>query len=540
MDTFDYVIVGGGSSGAIVAGRLAEAGHSVCLLEAGRSDATPYVQVPAGFLKVIYDPDFTWGFNTESVPGANGREIAMIQGKVLGGGGSINGMAYTRGQAQDYDLWAKLGNKGWSYAEVLPYFQRCERKTGAGDNAYRGRRGYIGVKHLDWHNPLIDAFIGSAKDLGVPFNPDYNGAEQFGVGRYQFTIENGHRMSAARGYLRSTAARKHVDLRLKSFARELLFEGRRAIGVRYTRDGSGALNEVRASREVIVCAGAANTVKLLQLSGVGPGAQLAEHGIDMRHDLRGVGAHLQDHYVSRMVFGVKDAPTINRMARSASVIGEFVRWALGRPSMIGIGPIMGCLYGKSDLRLKDADYVLTFTPGSYKAGKMGVLDSVAGMTIGAYQLRPQSMGYVRLRSRMPEDAPVIQTNYLDVEIDRHVITEALKMCRRLASGEPLASFTTEELYPGNGVQTDDDILEYARNQGASGYHLCGTCRMGPKADPMAVVDPQLRVHGLEGLRIADTSVMPTISSGNTNAPVMMIAEKAADLILGRSLPPAAV
>jgi len=537
LDLFDYVIVGGGSSGSIVASRLAESGHTVCLLEAGRSDSSPFVQVPAGFLKVIYDPKYTWGFNTEPVPGANGRTIAMIQGKVLGGGGSVNGMAYTRGQARDFDDWARLGNPGWRYADVLPYFRRCERKAGAGDDRYRGRDGRIGVTHLDWQNPLIDAFIESAIGLGVPYNPDYNGAEQYGVGRYQFTIENGHRMSAARGYLRSNAARSRIDLRLHSFAQRLVFDGPRVVGVQYRRDSSDAVHEVRARKEVVLCAGAANTVKLMQLSGLGPASLLSSFGIETRLDLPGVGENLQDHYVSRMVFGVKDAPTINRMARSPSLLGQVANWMLGRPSMISIGPIMGCLYGKSGPDTDTADYVLTFTPGSYKAGKMGILDSVAGMTIGAYQLRPQSRGFIRVRSKDPMDAPVIQTNYLAEETDRKVITEALKMCRRLANGQPLARYCTNEAYPGIGVKTDPDILEYARQQGASGYHISGTCRMGPKSDKGSVVDAELRVHNIEGLRIADTSIMPAITSGNTNAPVMMIAEKAADLILGKSLQP---
>ncbi|MBM3347360.1 MAG: choline dehydrogenase, partial [Betaproteobacteria bacterium] len=477
------------------------------------------------------------------VPGSNDRTIAMIQGKVLGGSSSLNGMAYTRGQARDFDAWASLGNPGWSYADVLPYFRRCERKSGAGDDTYRGRDGNIGVTDLDWQNPLIDAFIESAVALGVPFNPDYNGAEQYGVGRYQFTIENGYRMSTARGYLRSPAARKRIDQRLRAFALGLTFEGQRAVGVRYRREGSDLLHEVRTRREVILCAGAANTVKLLQLSGIGPGALLSEMGIDTRLDLPGVGQHLQDHYVSRMVFGVKDAPTINRMARSPSLLGHLANWLLGRPSMIGIGPIMGCLYGKSGVyadEIDTADYVLTFTPGSYKAGQMGVLDAVAGMTIGAYQLRPQSRGFVRLRSKNPLDAPVIQTNYLAEAIDQGVITEALKMCRRLANGQPLARYCANEAYPGAHVRTDRDVLEYARQQGASGYHISCTCRMGPRGDRSSVVDAELRVHGIEGLRVADASIMPAITSGNTNAPVMMIAEKASDLILGKSPPRASL
>jgi choline dehydrogenase len=510
----------------------------VCLLEAGQSDSSPFVQVPAGFLKVIYDPKYTWGFNTEPVPGANGRTIAMIQGKVLGGGGSVNGMAYTRGQARDFDGWAQLGNPGWSYSDVLPYFRRCERKAGAGDDRYRGREGRIGVTHLDWQNPLIDAFIESAVALGVPYNPDYNGAEQYGVGRYQFTIENGHRMSAARGYLRSDVARKRVDLRLHSFAQGLVVDGLRVVGVRYRSDGSDTMDEVRARKEVILCAGAANTAKLMQLSGIGPGSLLSEFGIETRLDLPGVGENLQDHYVSRMVFGVKDAPTINRMARSPHLLGHLANWLFGRPSMIGIGPIMGCLYGRSGPDAGTADYVLTFTPGSFKAGQMGKLDSVAGMTIGAYQLRPQSRGFVRLRSKDPMAPPIIQTNYLAEDIDQKVITEALKMCRRLANGQPLARYCENEAYPGVGVKTDPDILSYARQQGASGYHISGTCRMGPESDKWSVVDAELRVHKIDGLRIADTSIMPAITSGNTNAPVMMIAEKAADLILGKSLPPA--
>jgi choline dehydrogenase len=343
-------------------------------------------------------------------------------------------------------------------------------------------------------------------------------------------------MSAARGFLRPSIARGRVDLRVRAWAQSLIFDGRRVVGVRYRRDGSDLLHEVRANKEVILCAGAANTVKLLQLSGIGPGAALSELGIEPRCDLPGVGQNLQDHYVSRMVFGVRDAPTINRLARSASLVGHLANWAVGRPSMIGIGPILGRLFWKSEPGVDAADYVLTFTPGSFKEGEMGRLDSVAGMTIGAYQLRPQSTGYVRLRSKDPGESPVIQPNYLSAEIDQRVITQALKMCRSIANSPPLARFCESEMYPGTGVRTDLDILNYARRQGSSGYHISGTCRMGPRGDEGAVVDPELRVRGIEGLRVADTSIMPAITSGNTNAPVMMIAERAADFILGKTLP----
>ncbi len=536
-DTFDYVVVGGGSAGCLLAARLAETpGTTVCLLEAGPADKNLFIHIPAGFIKVIFDPKVTWSFETEPGPAIKGRKLPMLQGRVLGGSGSINGMVYTRGQAEDFDSWAAAGNPGWSYREILPYFMRSEHRTDGGDDRFRGRSGGLKTLELNWPNKLSDAFLEAAMNQGIPANPDYNGPKQEGVGRYQYTIDNGRRCSAARAFLRVALRRHAIDLRTNAQVTAVLFEGTLATGVRYRRTGESAMSEVRARREVILCAGAANTPKLLQISGVGPAELLQSIGVPVVRHLPGVGANLQDHYTPRFLFRAKSGvATINGYARGLPLAGQVLNWMLGRPSIIGIGVVLGFAYTKSRPELDRPDILITFTPGSFKAGFLGVLDDIPGMTCGVWQLRPESRGYVKARSSDAAVAPSIQPNYLVADADQRVVVTALKLAKRIMSGNAIAQYCESEMLPGTQMNTDEDWLEFARSQGLSGYHICGTARMGPEADSGSVVDNELRVHGLQRLRVADASIMPTITSGNTNAATMMIAEKAADMIQAKRL-----
>lgn len=533
MDTFDYVIVGGGSAGSVLAARLSQSNNAtVCLLEAGPSDSNPLIHIPAGFVNVIFDPNLTWSFATDANPATGIRSVPMIQGKVLGGGGSINGMVYVRGQAADFNHWAQLGNRGWSYDDVLPCFRRMERRPGPSDSRYRGTDGPLPVTNLVWHNDLTEAFIESVVSLGVRRNSDYNGENQEGVGRYQYNIEGRRRISSARAYLRRELRSHRVDLRTAAQAKGLVFDGGKVVGVTYMRGDAGQIEEVRANREVILCAGAINTPKLLQLSGLGPSKLLRDLGIDIIRDIPGVGEGLQDHYAARMTFRTRGATTINDLVSGLALAGQVGRWLLGRPSVLGIGVIQGAAFVKSRPGLDLPDFVVSFTAGSLKEGIQGKLDGTPGMTLGFYQLRPESRGYVRARSRDPSVPPSIQPNYLSSAVDCETLLAAMKFARRIVAAEPLSRYGGDEMLPGTGLQSEEDLLSYGKRTGTSGYHVCGSCRMGPTADPWAVVDSSLRVRGVAGLRIADASIMPSITSGNTNAPTMMIAEKAADLILG--------
>ena len=527
--TYDYVIVGAGSAGALLASRLSEDGGStMCLLEAGPADDSIFIGIPAGFLKVIFDPGLTWSFETERGPAIGNRKLPALQGRVVGGSGSINGMVYVRGQARDFDTWAQLGNRGWSYDDVLPYFRELEHRAGVCDPNYRGQGGKLSIVDLSWKNKLVDSFIASAETVGIPRNPDYNGARQDGVGPYQYNIDRGWRHSSARAFLRPALRRGNIDLRTNAMVERILFEGRAATGVRY-RNGGGA-QDVFARREVILCGGALNTPRLLQVSGVGAADHLGSIGVPVVHELRGVGANLRDHYTPRMVLRAQDTLTINDVARCPRVIGEGVRWLLNRPSIIGMGVVLGAAFWKSSPELDAPDMVITFTPGSFKAGFLGVLDDVPGMTVGTWQLRPESHGHVRARSMEMKTPPEIQPNYLTAAHDRDVVVKGLKLIRKILAQPAMARYCAEEMLPGRSVQSDSELLSYAMSQGLGGYHYCGTCRMAPESDPDAVVDDALRVRGLDRLRVVDASIMPNIVSGNTNATTMMIAEKGADLI----------
>lgn len=530
-ETFDYIVVGGGSAGAILAARLSEKPDvSVCLLEAGPADRNPLISIPAGFIKVIFDPKLTWGYETEPGPAINGRKLPVIQGKVLGGSGSINGMVWVRGQRQDFDDWATSGNDGWSFDDVLPHYRALERRIGEGDPEYRGREGRLPVMDLSWKNALVDAFIASSTSEGIPYNADYNGAEQAGVGRYQYNIGNGWRVSAAKGYLKPARGRKNLDVRTDAMATSVIVQGKHAVGVRWRRTGDAQERQVLARREVILAAGGVNSPKLLQLSGIGPASVLGGLGIPIVHALDGVGENYQDHYTPRLTYRAKDVETINGIARGTKLVGQIARWAVGMPSIIGMGVVLGAAFWKTRPELNRPNIVVTFTPGTFKAGFLGVLDDFPGMTTGVWQLRPDSRGTVRLRSSNPLDKPLIQPNFLSDEGDQRTAVEALKVARRIMARPEIASMVAQETMPGLDKFSDADLLEYSRSQGLCGYHVSGTAKMGRADDAMAVVDNKLRVHGMTGLRVVDASIMPTVVSGNTNAATMMIAERASTFI----------
>lgn len=535
VDSFDYVIIGGGTAGALLTNRLSEDGASVCLLEAGPRDINPLIHIPAGYIRNIYSKRLTWGFEAEASAGTAQRRFSLPQGRVLGGSSSINGLNHNRGQSADFDHWAERGNPGWSYNDVLPYFRRSECRIGEADEHYRGREGEMPITDLDWHHPVTTAFVNGAQELGIPNNPDYNGVSQDGAGYFQRCIHKGFRFSSARAFLGSARKRPGVEIRTNAQVTAILFEGKRAVGVRYKKGGpAGAEHTVNARREVIVCAGTINTAKLLQISGVGDAALLGDIGVPVVHDLPGVGNHLRDHYGVRMVSTVKGIRTINNRVQGPPLLLEIARWLLRKPSLLAVSPSLAHVFWKSDETMANPDLQFVFTPASFREGVVGLLDKKPGMTCGVWQERPQSTGFVRARSANPFETPVVQPNYLAEEIDQRILLAGMHLGRRLMRTSLLAPYFERETAPGGDVQTDDELLDFARQNGTTVYHLIGTARMGPASDPDAVVDAQLRVHGLEALRVVDASIMPTMPSANTNAATMMIAEKGADMILGQA------
>ncbi|MBC3478010.1 GMC family oxidoreductase [Pseudomonas taiwanensis] len=537
-DVFDYIVVGAGTAGCVLTNRLSADGSSVCLLEAGPRDTNPLIHIPAGYIKNIYSKTLTWNFEAEPGPGTNNRSFSLPQGRVLGGSSSINGLNYVRGQAADYDGWAAAGNPGWSYKEVLPYFKRSETWEGPGNPTFRGQKGELPISQLDWHHPVSNALVDAAESIGIPRNADHNSARQEGVGFFQRTIHKGFRYSSAKAFLRTAEKRKQVSVRTECQATNIIFEGKRAVGIRYIQGGAnGTVREVRARREVILSAGALNTPKLLQISGVGPVDVLQEIGVPVVHALEGVGRNLRDHYAVRMVSRIKGIRTINQMVQGPALLLEIGRWLLRRPSLLAVSPSLVHLFCKSDPSLDRPDLEFACSPASFREGVVGLLDTQPGLTLGVWQERPESLGYVRARSRNAFDKPIIQPNYLTHETDQKAIIGGMKVARQLFRSPALAKFVDAETSPSSDLITDDELLDFARSMGTTVYHMIGTARMGPADQPLTVVDEQLRVHGLQGLRVADASIMPTMPSANTNATTYMIAEKASDMILGRQLPP---
>jgi choline dehydrogenase len=535
-DEFDYVIVGAGSAGCILANRLSADGkHTVCLLEAGPPDWNPYLHIPAGFIKTLTNPNVAWQYEAEPSHGTAGRNIAVPRGKTLGGSSSINGHIYNRGQRMDFDSWAQRGNHGWGYQDILPYFQRCERRIGGGDDQFRGRDGNLTVTDLNYTHPLCESFIQGAHEIGIPLNPDYNGQAQEGISYVQRTVAGGRRMSAARAFLNPAKSRKNLTVRTSAHATRLLLDGKRAVGCKYAKGGAGGPRiQVRAAKEVIVSGGAINSPQLLQLSGIGPGALLQEHGIEVIHALPGVGENLRDHYAPRFSVRVKNIETLNERSRGLKLGAEIAKYFLGGKSIVNLSPSMVYGFWHANPSIKSNDLQFIFSPASYKVGHHGLLDDHPGFTVACWQHRPESTGYVRIKSSDPFATPIIQPNYLGHEEDKRLVVEAMKLSRKLINTSPMQPYLDGEEYPGEAIQSDAELLEAARHYGNTTFHVMGSCRMGPASDPTAVVDDQLRVHGMEGLRVIDASIMPAMVSANLNAATMMIAEKGADMILGKA------
>ncbi len=528
----DYIIVGSGPAGSVIARRLSEQTcASICVIEAGCEDKDFFIRLPVGFVKTLYGGKITWNFQTEPCQATLNRRIAMPQGRVVGGSSSVNGLVYSRGQREDFDDWERMGNTGWGYADVLAYFKRSERRLGPCDAEFRGTQGELPITDPDWSSPLCDAFIRGCEEFGIPGNPDYNGRDQLGAGYFQRYIHKNWRVNCADAFLRPAMRTGRVRLKTDSVVSEVLFEGCRAIGVKYLRQGRH--HTVYANNEVILSAGAVNSPKILQLSGIGDPDLLRMHGIEVKRSLPGVGANFRDHYTVRSIARAQGATTLNELSRGWRLGKEVLRWWAGKPSILALSPSLVHVFWRTRFSPARGDIQILFTPASYKEGSNYVLDELPGMSTGARQQRPESSGHVRIRSRDPLAAPLLQPNFLSHELDRRTLVEALKLARGLMSSTAMAPYLAKELQPGKDVQTDDEWLDYARQKGTTGYHMVGTCKMGPRADPMAVVDPSLQVHGCENLRVADASVMPQVPSANTLAASLMVGEKAADMILAK-------
>ena len=526
MEETDYLVIGGGSAGCVVAARLGENGARVTLLEAGPKDRHPWIHIPAGMIKLLQNQKLVnWGYATEAEAATNGREIRWPRGRTLGGSSSINGMLYVRGNPADFDIWAQMGCRGWSYEEVLPFFRRSEHYVQRGDPAYRGQGGPLQVEDYRTILPLTHRFIEAAQQAGHPFRKDLNGQEQEGVGYSQMTRIGRWRGSTARTFL--ARARGQVRIETEAQAGRLLFDGRRCIGAEYRQHG--ALKRIRARREVIVAGGAVNSPHLLQLSGLGPAAHLQALGIAVVQDMPQVGANLQDHFVSRVQHRVKDSLSTNQLAHGLRLAGEVARFfALGRGALT-FGVTTAQVFARSREGLASPDLQLLFTPASYALGQFGVLEKAPGMTCAICPVKPDSRGTVMAASPDPFARPAIRPNYLSAPGDQRLLAAGIRMVRRIFAQPAIARYSVEETLPGPGTASEAEMLAFNRQYGTTIYHPVGTCRMGE--DPASVVDSRLRVRGIAGLRVADASVMPTLTTGNTNAPTIMIGEKGAAMIL---------
>jgi choline dehydrogenase len=524
---FDYVIVGAGSAGCVLANRLSANGkHSVLLLEAGPKDSNIWIHVPIGYGKLFKEKTVNWMYQTEPEPGLHGRQVFQPRGKVLGGSSSINGLLYVRGQHEDYDRWRQRGNVGWGYDDVLPYFRKAENQCRGADE-YHGTGGPLSVSDWRHEDPLSEAFVKASVESGLPFNPDFNGKTQEGAGFFQTTTKRGRRASSAYSYLRPARDRGNLKVETSALAQRILFEGRRATGVEYKQNGN--LRAARARKEVLVSSGAYNSPQLLQLSGVGPAELLKSHGIGIVLDAPGVGNDLQDHMQVRLVTRCAQPVTLNDVVNNpVRRVMAGVRWAVARSGPLTIAAGTSGAFFKTNPRLATPDIQIHFIP--FSTDKMGEkLHPFSGFSATVCQLRPESRGSLKIRSADPSAPPEIRINYLATETDRAAFIDGLKILRNIMAQPALKPFCVDEVYPGAKVVSDADLLEFCRNTGSTVYHPTSTCRMGN--DPLAVVDQRLRVRGIEGLRVVDASVMPDLMSGNTNAPTIMIAEKASDMIL---------
>jgi choline dehydrogenase len=510
----------------VLANRLTEDPNTrVVLLEAGGRDWNPLIHVPAGYMKLLDHPTLTWGFKADKDSGLNGREISYPRGKVLGGSSSINGMIYIRSQPEDYDHWAQLGNRGWSYSDVLPVFKKMESYDGGSDE-FRGRDGILKVTDTKERGPLYDALIAGAAEAGITFNPDYNGASQEGVAMTQATICNGRRMSTAYCYLDPARGRPNLEIQTEALTRSLILDGRRCVGVRYSAGGQE--REARAGREVIVSAGSINSPQLLELSGIGRPEVLQKHGIDVRHALNGVGENLRDHYSPRMKWAARvKGVTYNDRARGIGLVGQVFKYALTRSGFMAMPATPIRFYFRSREGLESPDCTFACLP--FIVGPGRTVAPQRGITVNVNVLRSESTGSIHVKSPDPTQAPAISFNFLSAAHDRTGTLFGMRKAREVMTTKAMRTILGGEIAPGEPLETDDELLDWVRRTAETTYHPVGTCKMGQ--DPMAVVDERLRVRGIGGLRVADASIMPTLTSGNTNAPAIMIGEKASSMVL---------
>jgi len=531
--TADYVIIGSGSAGSAMAYRLAEAGKRVVVIEQGGTDAGPFIQMPAALSYPMNMGIYDWGFQTEPEPHLGGRRLATPRGKVIGGSSSINGMVYVRGHARDYDTWDEMGAQGWSFADVLPYFQRMETWHGdEGEAEWRGTSGPLHISRGPRRNPLFNAFIEAGQQAGYPATADYNGAQQEGFGAMEATIWKGRRWSAANAYLRPALKGGNVRL-VKGFARRIVIEDGRATGVEIERRGQ--IEVIRAGSEVIVAASSINSPKLLMLSGIGPAAHLAEHGIPVIADRPGVGQNLQDHLEIYMQFQSLQPVTLYKYWNLLGKAAIGAQWLFTRTGLGASNQFEACAFIRTREGIEYPDIEYHFLPiavrydGKAAAGGHGFQVHVGPM-------RSKSRGSVSLRSADPAAAPKILFNYMSHPDDWDEFRRCIRLTREIFAQPAMAPFVKAEIQPGTDLQSDAELDGFLREHVESAYHPCGTCRMGRADDPMAVVDPECRVIGVEGLRVADSSIFPQVTNGNLNGPSIMTGEKAADHILGRKLP----
>lgn len=526
---FDFIVVGAGSAGCAVASRLSENGkYRVALLEAGGKDTNPWIHVPVGYFKTMGNPRTDWCYRTQSDPGLNGRSIPWPRGKVLGGCSSINGLLYVRGQAEDFDHWRQLGNTGWGWDEVLPYFRRAEDWRGEPKSDDRGQGGPLAVSPTRLSRDVVDKWVSAATSAGYKENEDYNSGDQEGVGYFQLTCKQGRRCSSAVAYLNPARGRKNLDIITNTQVDRLIIEDGRVTGLIAVTHGQQHILRVR--KEVILSAGAIGSPQILMLSGIGDAAELKDVGVDVVKHLPGVGKNLQDHLQARPIFKT-DLSTINIETNSMfkqAMIG--LQYVMKRTGPMTMAASLGTAFLKTDERLATPDIQFHIQPFSAKSPAEGA-HPFSAFTASVLQMRPESSGQLRLASANMNDHPIIDPNYLATDLDQQTIVKGIQIARKIAQFEPLKSHIIEEFEPGKEVAFDDEAatLDWARNTSVTIYHPTGTCKMG--VDDKAVVDPRLRVHGIKGLRVADASIMPVITSGNTNAPCIMIGEKVSDMIL---------